>query len=50
MDSNDAAKLSTKELVEELLTREGVEHQTVSEYSDLCVHINGPAISIIVTD
>lgn len=50
MGRTDISQFSTKELVEELLKREGVEHQTVNEYRDVEVYIEGPAISIVVTD
>lgn len=42
--------VSTKELVDELVTREGVEMKYAEPYKDLDVNVNGPAIVLIVTD
>lgn len=40
----------TKELVEELKTREGVETKYAEPYQDFNISVNGPAIILIVTD
>lgn len=40
--------ISTKELVDELLTREGVEHKWVEPYVDKTFSVNGPATVIII--
>lgn len=41
---------STKELVNELIRREGVEH-TVSKHGHLLhIQLNGPAIVLVITD
>lgn len=42
--------VSTKELVNELIKREGVEMKYAEPHKDLDVNINGPAIVLIVTD
>lgn len=42
--------VSTKELVNELVKREGVEMKYAEPHKDLDVNINGPAIVLIVTD
>jgi hypothetical protein len=42
--------VSTKELVDELVTREGVEMKYAEPHKDLDVNVNGPAIVLIVTD
>lgn len=42
--------VSTKELVNELVTREGVEMKCAEPHKDLDVNVNGPAIVLIVTD
>ena len=47
---NELTKLSTKDLVEELEKREGVEITTVEPYQDKAVSVNGPAIVLVVTD
>lgn len=41
---------STKELVEELQKREGVETSFAMLYEDISVSVNGPAILLVVTD
>lgn len=41
---------STKELVEELQKREGVETSFAKPYEDVSVSVNGPAILLVVTD
>lgn len=43
-------KYSTKELVEELLKREGVDYKKVEPYADEVISANGPAILIKVID
>ena len=43
-------KVSTKELVEELERREGVETTIAEPYQDKTVSVNGPAIVLVVTD
>lgn len=41
---------STKELVEELKRREGVEYKIVEPYQDIEIPINGPAVVLTVID
>ena len=41
---------STKELVNELLTREGVSKQCAKPHTDKTITVNGPAIILVVTD
>lgn len=48
MDSLDNA--STKDLVEELRRREGVEATIAEPYEDAEIKVNGPAIVLVVTD
>ena len=48
MDSLDNA--STKDLVEELKRREGVEATIAEPYEDVEIKVNGPAIVLVVTD
>ncbi len=43
-------KITTKDLVEELQTREGVETTIAKPYEDAEVKVNGPAIVLVVTD
>ena len=43
-------KVSTKDLVEELQKREGVETTIAEPYQDKAVSVNGPAIVLVVTD
>ena len=40
----------TRELVEELKKREGVEAHIAEPYEDLTVTVNGPAVVLVVTD
>lgn len=40
----------TRELVEELKTREGVEVTIAEPYQDVDVKVNGPAIVLVVID
>lgn len=44
------AKTSTKDLVEELRKREGVEATIVEPHKDNSVIVNGPAVVLVVTD
>lgn len=41
---------STRELVEELKKREGVEAHLAEPYRDLTVNVNGPAVVLVVID
>lgn len=41
---------STKDLVEELQKREGVETSYIMPYENISVDINGPAILLVVID
>lgn len=41
---------TTKEIVEELMFREGVRTRTAEPYQDIVVQVNGPAVVLIVTD
>ncbi len=47
---NELSKFLTKELVEELLKREGVEKTIAEPYEDIQVNVNGPAIVLVVID
>lgn len=50
---NDLKRLkffSTKELVQELVFREGVTAITVEPYQDMALSINGPAIVLKIID
>lgn len=40
----------TKDLVAELLTREGVEGTVAEPYADVSIQVNGPAIVLVVVD
>lgn len=42
--------VSTKDLVEELRRREGVEATIAEPYEDFEIKVNGPAIVLVVTD
>lgn len=42
--------VSTKDLVEELRRREGVEATIAEPYEDVGIKVNGPAIVLVVTD
>lgn len=44
------AKTSTKDLIEELRKREGVEATIVEPHKDNSVIVNGPAVVLVVTD
>lgn len=50
MNYKDLSRFSTKELVEELSSREGVEVKMAEPYQDLDVSVNGPATVLVVTD
>lgn len=43
-------KYRTKELIEELERREGVNRTTVEPYKDTTIKINGPAVVLVVID
>lgn len=43
-------KIPTKELVDELKIREGVEMTIAEPYEDVTVSANGPAIVLVITD
>ena len=43
-------RLSTRELVQELSQRAGVETKTAEPYCDLEIKVNGPAIVLVITD
>ena len=45
-----AERLSTRELVQELGQRAGVETRTAEPYRDLEIKVNGPAIVLVITD
>lgn len=44
------SNFDTCELVEELKNRESVQMHTAEPYKDLTVHVNGPAVVLVVTD
>lgn len=46
----DLSSVSTKELVEELKTREGVETESVEPYKNKRITFNGPVIILMVDD
>ena len=43
-------QMTTRELIEELSKREGVEVKRAEPYQDVEVSVNGPAVVIVVTD
>ena len=43
-------QITTRELIEELSKREGVEVKRAEPYQDMEVTVNGPAVVIVVTD
>lgn len=49
-NSRSITNFSTKELVEELQKREGVETFFAKPYEDVPVSVNGPAILLVVID
>ncbi|MCD8218919.1 MAG: BC1881 family protein [Ruminococcus sp.] len=46
----DLSRIETRELVEELRKREGVETKIAGPYEDITVTVNGPAIVLVVMD
>lgn len=42
--------VSTKDLVEELQKRDGVETTTAEPYQDKTISVNGPAVVLVVID
>ena len=48
--SGPLENFSTRELVEELSKREGVERTTEEPYQDVPIMINGPAVVLVITD
>lgn len=46
----DLTTVSTKALVDELRTREGVSEHVAEPYQDIEVSANGPAIILVVID
>ncbi len=46
----DLTLVTTKDLVAELSTREGVEETTAEPYQDVEIKVNGPAIVLVVID
>lgn len=42
--------ITTKELVEELKTRDGVEIKIIDPYQDEIINVNGPCVVFIVVD
>lgn len=46
----DLKETSTRELVDELECRLGVERITAQPYQDVEIKVNGPAVILIVTD
>lgn len=49
-NSKSITNFSTKELVEELQKREGVETFFAIPYEDISVSVNGPAVLLVVID
>lgn len=49
-NSKSITNFSTKELVEELQKREGVETSFAMPYENISVSANGPAIIFVITD
>lgn len=50
MKENNLSRFTTKELVEELSRREGIEKTIAEPYKDVEVKVNGPAIILVVID
>lgn len=50
IELNNLSMFSTKELVEELSKREGVDTRMVEPYEDVTEKVNGPAIILVVID
>lgn len=46
----DLSKITTRDLVEELKKREGVNAKQVTPYEDYRVEVNGPAVVLLITD
>jgi len=46
----DLLSVSTKDLVDALTARKGVETMVAEPYQDVTVSVNGPAIVLVVTD
>lgn len=49
-DSMIDKNISTKELVEELIQRDGVEETIAEPYQDVVVTVSGPARVLVITD
>lgn len=49
-NSKSITNFSTKELVEELQKREGVETFFAMPYEDISISVNGPAILLAIID
>ena len=49
-DKRQLNNVRTRELVEELKTREGVQTKCAEPHQDTQVSVNGPAVILIVTD
>ncbi|GAA0103275.1 hypothetical protein UT300012_39920 [Paraclostridium bifermentans] len=47
---NDLKNIATKELVEELKNREGIEIKEVDPNKDEVINVNGPCVVITVVD
>lgn len=46
----DLSRVSTKELVDELRKRDGVEAHVIGPSAELTVKVDGPAITLVVID
>lgn len=49
-DKRQLSNVRTRELVQELKTREGVQTKCAEPYQDTQISVNGPAVILIVTD
>lgn len=47
---NDLKNITTKELVEELKNREGVEMKIVDPHQDEVIEVNGPCLVLTIID
>lgn len=47
---SELSAISTRELVEALQNREGVEIKTAEPYEDIEISVNGPAVVLIIVD
>ena len=47
---NELEKYSTEELVQELVSREGVETSTIKPNAEATIKVSGPAIVLVVVD